>query len=337
MPWGVVAGAAITAGAGAAEGHSQRGAARDANKRNAWIGDAGKDLVKRAQTIASRTYTPYEGNRVAGMSTNEQRAYNIADDASRFNESRSYLDKAGAAIDGVSNWGTETMDKYMNPYVDKVVGTTLRKENEAYQGRLGELRGSAAVRGAFGGDRATLLEAQETGQHLQNVGDLTAKGYSDAYKSALDTWQADNNTRIAAADSYRAVGGDINRLNSSQITDLLRTGGADRLLRQMDLDVDYQDFIGERDWDVNNLEPLFRAVNSANGSPGQNAIPADNTASSLMGMAATLVGYFGQRDGAPKATGGTGAGGGTAAPVGGIGGSGMGDYWAGGNSGVMLG
>ena len=295
MPWGVVGAAAIGAASSASEGHNARGAARDANKRNAWVGDAQQDLLKRAQTIASRSYTPYQGNRVAGMSANESRAIGIANDATTFNDARGYIDKAGAAIDGVTNWGTETMEKYMNPYVDKVVGSTLRKENEAYQGRLSDVRSSAAVRGAFGGDRATLLESQETGRHLENVGDLTAQGYSDAYKSALNAWQADNNTKLATADAYRAVGGDVTRMNSNQITDLLRTGGADRLLRQMDLDVDYQQFIEQRDWDVNNLQPLFQAVGQASGTPGQ-AIPADNTASSLMGMAATLVGYFGQRD-----------------------------------------
>lgn len=336
MPWGVVGAAALGAASNAAEGHANRSAARDANKRNAWIGEAQQDLVGRARSIADRSYQPYNGNRIAGMSANEGRAIGIASDATTFNDARGYLDRAGSTIDGVTNWGTETMQRYMDPYVDQVVGGTLRRENEAYQSRLGELRGSAAVRGAFGGDRATLLEAQETGRHLDTVGDLTAQGYSDAYRSAVNTWQADNNTRLAVADAYRAVGGDITRMNSNQITDLLRTGGADRLLRQMELDVDYSNFIEQRDWDVNNLEPLFRAVGQAGGTP-ETAVPPDNTASSLMGAAATLVGYFGQRDRAPQSTGGTGAGGGTAAPVTGYQGSGMGDYWNGGDSGSMLG
>lgn len=337
MPWGVVGAAVIGAGSAASEGHANRSAVRNSNKRNAWIGESQQDLVRRARSIADRSYSPYEGNRIAGMSVGEQRAIGMANDATTFNQTQGYLDKAGASIDGVTNWGTETMEKYMNPYVDKVVDNTLRRENEAYQGRLADVRSGAAARGAFGGDRATLLESAETGRHLDTVGDLTAQGYSDAYGSALNAWQADNNTKLAVADAYRAVGGDVTRMNSQQITDLLRTGGADRLLRQMDLDVDYGNFIEQRDWGVSNLQPLFQAVNSATGSPGQQMVPADNTASSIMGAAATLVGYFGQRDRAPSTTGGTGAGGGTAAPVTGYQGSGMGDYWGGGNSGVMLG
>jgi hypothetical protein len=126
-------------------------------------------------------------------------------------------------------------------------------------------------------------------------------------------------------------------MNSAQITDLLRTGGADRLMRQMELDVDYADFIEQRDWSVNNLQPLMAAVGSAAGNQGQ-PVPADHTASQLLGLASTLIGYFGGRGGGGDGSaGGTGAGMGTAAPVSGYGGVGMGDYWGGGNSGVMLG
>lgn len=332
MPWGVVAGAAI----GAASDQAQGSANRKAAKKNNWVRPHQQDLISRATTIADRQYTPYTGTRVADLAPNERTAINLASDATTFNDARNYLDRAGQTIDGVSDWSTETMKKYMDPYVDQVVDSTLRRENEAYQGRLADLRSSQAVRGAFGSDRATLAESEETGRHLDTVGDLTAQGYSNAYRTALDAWSTDNQTKLATADALRAVGGDVSRLNSAQITDLLRTGGADRLLRQMELDVDYQDFIEQRDWDANNLEPLFRAVEGAAGNQGQ-PIPADTTASSLLGMASTLVGYFGSRDsGVSKgSTGGTGAGMGTATPVSGYQGIGMGDYWGGGNSGSM--
>lgn len=333
MPWGVAAAAVVGAGATISEGHQNRKAGKAAK----WLQRDQQDLISRARSIADRSYTPYTGNRVADLSPNERNAMQIASDSYNFDEAGQYLDKAGRSIDGISTWGTETMDRYMNPYVDKVVGNTLKRENEAYQSRLGDLRSNAAVRGAFGGDRATLLEASETGRHLDTVGDITAKGYSDAYTQALNTWQADNNTKLAVADAYRAVGGDVTRMNSQQITDLLRTGGADRVMRQMQLDVDYNDFLEQRDWSVNNLQPLMQAVGQAGGSQGP-AVPPDQTASQLLGLASTLIGYYGGRGGGGGgAAGGTGAGGGTAAPVSGYRGSGMGDYWNGGNSGTMLG
>lgn len=333
----MVAGAVIGAASDQYSNSQDRAAANRSNRRNAWIGEAQHDLVNRSQAIADRPYTPYTNPRVAGMSQNENMADSMARNASTFNTSRSYLDKAGSTIDGVSEWSTDTLNKYMNPYVGSVVDSTLKRENTAYQQRQNQLKGQAASVGAFGGDRATLLEAAETGKHLDTVGDITAKGYSDAYTAALGAWKADNQTKLAVSDAYRAVGGDISRLNSNQITDLLKTGQGDRLMRQMQLDVDYNQFVEQRDWDVNNLEPLFRATAQANGGPAEKNV-RDNTATNVLGLASTLVGYFGSRGGGTGgSTGGTGAGGGTAAPVAGYGGSGMGDYFGGGNSGTMLG
>lgn len=293
-----ITGAAIAA-AGVAnsayQGSKNRQAVRDQNRRTAWIGEAQQDLVSRSRQIADRPYTPYEGNRVADLSQNETSAIGMANNATNFNDARGYMDKAGAQADLVagSTWNQDTAKKYMDPYIGQVVDNALKRENTAYQQNQNKVRGNAARAGAFGGSRASLLETQGTGEHLQAVGDITSKGYSDAYRAAIGTWQADNQRRLAASQAYTNVGGDISRLNSSQITDLLRTGQADRVLRQANADFDYQQFIENRDWDVTNLEPLFNAVRGANGGPAQQTVPRDNTAGQLLGLASTLVGYFG--------------------------------------------
>jgi len=304
-----ITGAAIAA-AGVAnsayQGSKNRQSIRDQNNRTAWIGDAQQDLVSRSTEIADRPYTPYNGNRVADLSQNETTAIGMANNATNFNDSRGYLDKAGQQADLVANndWNADTAQKYMDPYIGQVVDNSLKKENTAYQQNQNQIRGNAAKAGAFGGSRATLLETQGTGEHLQAVGDITSKGYSDAYRTAINTWQADNSRRLQASQAYSNVGGDISKLNSSQITDLLRTGQADRVLRQANADFDYQQFIENRDWDVNNLDPLFKAVGGATGGPTPQQVPRDNTAGQLLGLAGTLVGYFG----------GTGDSGGSSAP-----------------------
>jgi hypothetical protein len=268
---------------------------RDQNKRTAWIGEAQQDLVSRSREIADRAYSPYMGNRIADLSQNENTALGMARDASNFNTARSYMDKAGEQADLVagSEWNADSAKKYMDPYIGQVVDNALKRENTAYKQNQNRIRGNAARAGAFGGSRASLLETQGTGEHLQAVGDITAKGYSDAYRSAIGAWQADNQRRFAASQAYTNVGGDISRLNSSQITDLLRTGQAERVLRQANADFDYDQFLENRDWDVNNLQPLFQAVNGSNGGPAQQTVPRDNTAGQLLGLAATLAGYFG--------------------------------------------
>lgn len=261
------------------------------------IGGASVNAIQRAQTLADRPYTAYDNERVAGMSGNEYKAMDLA--AKGPADARGYFDKAGAQIDDVagSAWNAETAQKYMDPYVGQVVDNTLRHENTAYQQSQNQLKGRAASMGAFGGDRASLLEAQGTQKHLQTVGDITAEGYSKAYSQAFQGWQADNQRKTNAASAYNQVGGNIEKLNSDQITDLMKTGQTDRVLRQLTDDTNYSAFIEKRDWDVNNLAPLLKAISVAKGgaTAGQQD-PGSNAAGDTLGAISAIAGYFGKGD-----------------------------------------
>lgn len=309
MPWGVAA--AVIGAAGAVYSSDKQAATAKKNRQSsrpeAYLEDADQDALSRARDIAGRQYTAYDGDRVAGLSENERSAISLAGD----NSARSYLDKAGNTIDGVVNWNSDTAKKYMNPYIDNVVNHDLDNENRAFTQRQYQNQSRSAAVGALGSDRSALINAAETGQHLRSVSDITDRGYSDAFKNAVNTWTADNETKLRSAQAYEAVGGDIQKMKGDQITQLLRTGQADRLMRQMDLDVDYSDWLEKRDWDVNNLQPLLKAVAGSRG--GQvidqtSSGPKSDRTSELLGLASTLVGYYGQYQG------GSGSGGGTSTP-----------------------
>lgn len=295
--------------------------------------DAQGDALGRARSIAGRAYQGYDGQRVAGLSGNERQAMTMAQQAST-GPAREYLSRAGQTIDSVANdqWNSETAQRYMNPYTDQVLDRQLRRVNEQYGADLETLKGQAASRGAFGGDRQTLLESNLRRDHMENVADVTAEGYYNAYNDASRMWLADNDRRLRASDAYRAVGGDISRMDSAQITDLIRTGESSRLLEQMQMDADYNAFIERRDWDVTNLQPLLAAIGASREGASFPATQSSN-AGQMIGAVASIIGMFGGGGGASATT---GSGMGTAAPVTGYQGSGMGDYWAGGNSGVML-
>lgn len=303
---------------------------------NRYLFDAQGDAIKRATEIADRPYQSYDGQRVAGLSGNEM----LARDRARLamdGSARQYLERAGREVDEVagSEWNSETAQRYMNPYTDNVLDRTLERQRTAYNQRRNDLRGQAASRGAFGGDRQTMLETGLEREYIDSVADTSAEGYYAAYNDAFRGWSADNTRRLQAADAYRAVGGDISRMDSAQITDLMRTGQAGRLLEQMQLDADYNEFITERDWDVTNLQPLLQAISSSREGA---AMPMSQStgAGQAIGAIASLVGMFAGSGSGGGASGGTGGGMGTAAPVTGYQGSMNGDFFTGGNSGVGL-
>lgn len=292
----VIAGAAITAGAGMYNARKARKAGSQTYEPPGYVKEGQQFALNRAQEIADREYTPYTHQRVAGLSENERLGTEMARGAALSGDSRGYLDKAGALTDEVagSTWNTETAQRYMDPYIGGVVDTAIRKTNEQSALTQAGQKANAAAVGAFGGDRATLLEAQTEGQRLQAVGDVTSRGYSQAYGQAVNTWMADNQRRLAAADAYRSVGGDISNLNSAQVTDLLRTGQVGRLLEQADLDFDYQQFIENRDWQVDNLQPLLSTLGAASGGGTTTSTgPAPSRTAAVLGALGTVVGYYG--------------------------------------------
>lgn len=235
-------------------------------------------LLGRAGEIADRPYTPYEGDRVAGLTDNEQQASALArrgnPDAQRL------LDKSESAIDDSrQEFNKDNLERYLSPYRD----SGIANENEEYDRQNASLLNSKA--GAFGGDRAAFATSELNRTHMGALSDINAKAYDQATQAFFN----DASRQQSAAQAYQSVAGDVSQLNRQQIQDLMATGGIERVLNQANLDFNYQQFVENRDWDITNLEPLIRALGTT-GQPGANP-KGDNTAAAL-GAAATIAGAY---------------------------------------------
>lgn len=267
-------------------------------KMNPGLSAARQTLLSRATNLSSRPYKGYGGERVAGLSGNEMQASNLARTST--DQGREYANLAGEQVRGVADneFSGENISKYMNPYTEGVVNQSIKKANLAAADTANKLKGQAASRGAFGGSRQTLMETQNEKNRLETIGDITTSGYAQAYDRAIQGWQADNNRKLGAAQAYQSVGSDITRMNSQQIQDLMATGGASRVLEQMQMDVDYGAFIEERDWDVNNLDTLMKAVSSTGsnsvGGGGNLTGNRASTTGQVIGAISAIAGFFGK-------------------------------------------
>lgn len=221
-----------------------------------WLEAGSQQAVQLGQQIGSQAYTPYTGQRVAGLSQNEQQASELA----RFgtNEPRSYLERADEAISGVQKLEGADLSGYMNPYLDAVLTPQLREANRAYERERTRLANSKA--GAWGGDRSAFAESELERRHAETITDVTGAAHAGAFDRAVQMFASDQDRQMRVADALRAVGGDVSRLNREQVQDLMLTGGVERLLRQADLDFDLQQFQEARDWDIRNLEPLLASL-----------------------------------------------------------------------------
>lgn len=293
--WVEAAGAAVSAGESIANNVSAQGTSKANNASVAQTQAAQGSMLTQAEQVAQQPFTPYTGTLTAPLAGNQQQAISQASKVA--NDGTAQADNAAATglVGQVANngWNANTASTYMNPYTQAVTNASLTAENKSYLQNLAGIQTGAAGSGAFGGSREAIQEGELGAQHNLNQGTLTATGNANAYNSAVQTWQADNNTKLAAAAAYEAAGQDVTAMNSSQISDLLKTGGVSQVIAQTDLNNQYGQFMRQQGWSAQQLGPLISAVGTAKGGTQQSAPVQSNTANQLLGLGSTVAGLFG--------------------------------------------
>lgn len=285
-----------------------KAAAKTNNANAAQLQGAQGAMLNQATAVSQQPFQAYTGTMVAPMSGNEQQGYSLASKTATDGVAQGLNGKANSLIDqvGGSNWNSDTAAKFMNPYTSAVTDASVAASNKSYLQNLAGLQTGTAGSGAFGGSRAAIAESNLTGQQAMNVGSLTAHGNADAYDSAMKAWQADNTTKLNAADAYNKSGQDVTNMTSAQISDLMKTGGVSQVISQTNLASQYSEFMRQQNWSANQLGSLISAVGSAKGSPSQTAPVQSNTANQLLGLGSTVAGLFGGKSSAGSSGGNSG-------------------------------
>ena len=153
----------------------------------------------------------YKGPRLAGF-TPEEAAYKAAvtsigtgqgPQATR--QAEQTLGDAATAIGGVATAAgapsllkDADLSKYESQYTQGVIDPQIRAIREAAKQRAAEMGSTAAQAGAFGGYRHGLQEQAIGQQEMEQIGDVTAKGYEQAFRSAQEAQQKDAAAEAAA-------------------------------------------------------------------------------------------------------------------------------------------
>lgn len=248
--------------------------------------------LSQGEQIANRPYTPYTGQVVQGLSGNEQQGVGQASPTSALNTgAASAFTQAAGDIAGIKQYNTDNLKQYMDPYVSSVLTPQLTEQNKEYQAQRSALLNNKA--GALGGDRSALELGEMDYQHNQAISSEVGDAYSKAYTNAQSAFFQDQNKQINAANALDQVGGDMSKLNTQQVQDLMATGGLERVLGQQQLDFNYRQFVENRDWSVNNLQPLLSSINAAKGtSSSTNTYAPNSAAGQAIGAAATIAGAY---------------------------------------------
>lgn len=254
-----------------------------------WLEAGSKQAVALGQKIAEREYTPFEGERIAGLDPSEQRAYEMASGGAGGYEADLGRAREFAELGGQSFLDAD-IEAYMNPYVKGALDPAAREIREETDRQVA-LRGQeAGMAGAFGGSRQAIAESETRRGGLEAVSDLYQKGYEKAYESGAKKFEADRNVAARASEQFRALGAQGQQQLTQDIQNLMTTGGLKRSLEQAGLDFDYQQFVEARDWDITNLQPLLAAISTSPHSTKTTQTSKQSGLGNVIGVAATVVG-----------------------------------------------
>ena len=167
-----------------------------------------------------KSYTPYEGERVAGFTPGQetiQRETMGLGLPSQFGQSRTGLTTGqamgfGTGAAGLSQafgysptaisggtFGAPEAAAYMSPYASNVTDIAVREARK--QADLAKSAGAlgAIGRGTFGGARQALIQAEQERGAGQNIANIRAQGQQEAYLNAQKQFEADQARRMQAS------------------------------------------------------------------------------------------------------------------------------------------
>lgn len=158
-----------------------------------------------------------------------------------------YLASASSATQGAMGGLTAAdIQKYMSPYLSNVADTTaalMRQSNE--QAQSGAL-GTAAMSGAFGGDRAGIAAANLAGQNQLAMGKAMADIYQQGYGQALGAAQQQQGVQLQGAQQLANLGAQAQGLGLQGAQAQLAAGTMQQQTEQAGKDAMVQRFMQEQ-------------------------------------------------------------------------------------------
>jgi hypothetical protein len=258
-----------------------------------WFNDYQQALVGRANAIASEPYQAYTGPRIAGFTDAQRQAFDMTptaaasykpalQDAQYFTNvggTGSALDATQSYFNRASKTVPQNIQSYMNPYTTNVVdriGDLATRQLE--ENIIPKVQSQFIAGGTFGGSRS----GEALGKAVRDLGESTTAAQSQAlergYTQSAQQVQNDLNRfaqmgqvagTLSSQDLTRALtaGEQSGRLGAlSQALGLTEAGALETVGRtqqaqqQQNLDLAYQDFANQRDFDRNNIAFMNAAI-----------------------------------------------------------------------------
>ena len=258
-----------------------------------WYSDYTQGLINKANIIAGEGYVPYEGQRIAGFNPDQQQAFDItrsnigmwqpgAAMGAGYTQQAGDTDVMGAAapyLQGASETLPGNVGAYMDPYTSDVIDWAGTQAQRQFKEKILPALGSEFTRNGQYGSVAHQREADQSARDISS--DLTQQALaarSDAYKTAGSQFQADaqrqaalagtagnlaaaqGNLRLGAGQQSADIAALMQKLGLADASSLETIGKEQQAQTQSNLDLAYQDFVGQRDYPKQTVDWLSSVI-----------------------------------------------------------------------------
>lgn len=252
-------------------------------------------ITGRAKGVADIPYQYYPGNLVAGVPGQMQSGFDIINQtqgvASPFiSQAAQYAQQGAAPI------SADAIQRYTNPYQQNVIDATMANIDEINGRQQQDVIGNAISKGAWGGDRAGVAQAELARQQGLAAGQTLAGLQSQGYGQALTAAQQDAQRQSQAAYTMGALGQEA---QSTALTGANAQIGAGQLQQQQgqnQINADYSQFQQARQYPFSTSQWLAAILGGQAGQMGGTSTttaPAPGIAQQALGAGAGIAGILG--------------------------------------------
>jgi hypothetical protein len=228
-----------------------------------------EEAIRKAQTLTSANYTPYQGQRIADFTDLQNQAIDQTANQNVAGQLGTATGLAGNAaqygLGAGANYQNMVTDPnavqaYMSPYQQNV--TNYQKAQALRDFQMAQpMRNAAAVsKGAFGGTRSALVDAEAQRNLNSQLQGIEATGSQNAYQDAMRNMQFGTQAGLSGAQLAGQQATTLGQLGQQQygqetgITQAkLQAGSLQQQQEQQGLTQQYQDFLKQQEYPYSQL------------------------------------------------------------------------------------
>jgi hypothetical protein len=203
------------------------------------------DVLEKAQAIQERReeegYVPFSGPRIAEFAPEQTQAFEQI--KGLVGTGQQYFDPA-ARLTAASAFAPTApqVSQFMNPYIQNVVDIQQREARRAGDIERQRLGAQAVGAGGFGGSRQAILEAEQSRNLQQQLGDIQARGLAAAYEDAQARLQQQRERERLAGSQFATLGQVAPGQAFRELSALEAIGAQRQQQQQQALDIAQQEY-----------------------------------------------------------------------------------------------